>query len=189
MISLRAGRHATQVWTPAWRRLGLPGAFGVVALSLCLLLDLGLTPMWRDQAHAAEKRAFAERVARADRQHLTQTPERDRAAEPGWPARSERDARLARLLHLAHEHRVTVLGVQQQPDLTDVARPVAWNRVTLPVRADYGDLRAFLAEALRADAALALDGVRLQRVEGGRVPVDAELAWSFAQAGGQVQHR
>ncbi len=172
-----------QFWWPAWRRLGLPGALGVAALILAAMLELGLTPMWRNQASVAEQAASARRVALADQRRASRDASPGADAGPVWPAAALRDARLARLLRLAQAHRVSVRGVRQQPERGEAANAVVWNLVTLPLRGNYGDLRAFVAAALQADEALALDSVRLSRTEDEPVPVEAELTWSFAQAG------
>jgi hypothetical protein len=183
LTALLRSRHVIQSWSPAWHRLGLPGALGISALALAAILELGLTPMWRSQASVAEQAALAQRIALADQRRAARDATAGADAGPVWPAAAHRDARLERLLQLAQEHRVSVRGVQQQPERAEAANPVAWNLVTTPLRANYGDLRAFVAAALEADEALALDSVRLRRAEGERVPVDADLTWSFAQAG------
>lgn len=183
MNALPRGRPAVRPWSPAWRRLGLPGALAVAAIALAAVLELGLTPMWRSQASAAEQSALARRMALADQRRAARDAMPAADAGPVWPAASQRDARLADLLLLAQVHRVSVRGVQQQPERGEAANPVAWNLVTMPLRGSYGDVRAFVAAALQADEALALDGVRLRRAEGERAPVEAELTWSFAQAG------
>ena len=183
MKPLSHRRQAIQFWSPAWHRLGLPAASGVAALVLAAILELGLTPMWRSQASVAEQAALAQRMALADQRRTARDAKLGADAVPVWPAAAQRDARLAGLLLLAQVHRVSVRGVQQQPERGEASNPVAWNVVTMPIRANYGDLRAFAAAALQADEALALDSVRLRRAEGERVPVDAELTWSFAQAG------
>lgn len=176
-------RRAVQSWSPAWHRLGLPAALGIAALVLAAILELGLTPMWRSQADAAEQAALARLLALADERRAARDAKPGADAGPVWPNAAQRDVRLARLLRLAQAHRVSVRGVQQQLERGEAANPVAWNLVTMPLRGNYGDLRAFVAAALQADEALALDSVRLRRAEGERVPVEAELTWSFAHAG------
>jgi hypothetical protein len=176
-------RPAIQFWSPAWHRLGRSGAFGIAALILAAILELGITPMWRSQAHAAEQAELARRTALADQRRAAREAKHAVDAGPVWPASAQRDNRLARLLQLAQAHGVSVRGVQQQPERGEAQHPVAWNLVTMPLRGNYGDVRAFVSEALQADEALALDSVRLRRTEGERAPVEAELTWSFAQAG------
>lgn len=183
MNPLLPRRGPIQAWCPAWRRLGLPGALAVAALVVAAVLELGLTPMWRSQASVAEQSALARRMALADERRAARDAQPRADTSLVWPSATQRDARLARLLLLAQVHRVSVRGVQQQPERGEAASPVAWNLVSMPLRGNYGDVRAFVAAALQADEALALDGVRLRRTEGERVPVEAELTWSFAQAG------
>jgi hypothetical protein len=139
--------------------------------------------MWHAQAQAAEQAAVARRTALADQRRAAREAKGGADAVTAWPASGQRDARLAHLLQLAQAHQISVRGVNQQPERSDAANPVAWNMVTVPVRGNYANLRAFVAEALQDDDALALDSVQLRRAEGPRVPVEAELTWSFAQAG------
>jgi hypothetical protein len=176
-------RPVVRFWEPAWQRLGLPAVGAVAALILAAVLEGVLTPMWHAQALVAQEAAVARRTALAEQRRAAREAKGGTDAGTVWPAAGQRDARLAHLLQLAQAHRISVRGVHQQPERGDPANPVAWNLVTMPLRGNYGDVRAFVAEALQDDDALALDSVQLRRAEGARVPVEAELTWSFAQAG------
>jgi hypothetical protein len=71
---------------------------------------------------------------------------------------------------------VAVDRVQQRLDNTG---PVQRLQLGLAARGRYADLRAFVAEALRADPALALDRLSLRRASPAVADLEADLQWSL----------
>ncbi|WP_458233128.1 hypothetical protein, partial [Roseateles sp. P5_E8] len=90
------------------------------------------------------------------------------------PPDSDRQARTAALLALAAE-----LGLPWPRSefryQADRELGLAQYRVAMQLSGRYGVLRDFVAEALKRDPALALDGMRLRREANGTLK--AELAW------------
>lgn len=199
---MRLGRVSPlpRPWTPGRgvsglpRRLGRVGAAGLAALVIALVVALFITPRLRAQAETAREQVAA--AARAERDARIAAADRTRralardgvAGQGGLPAGHERDARVARLLARAAKEGLVVGGLLQtaaeatSPGRTADATAVQWHTVSLPLRGSYAQIRAFLAAALAADPALALDAVLLQR-EAGSAPDElrADTRWGFAQ--------
>lgn len=175
-------------------RLGNLGMLGAAALLLALALLLVITPYLRMQAEAAREHMLAaERTEREMRIGAADRARRVAARDgvvgaPDLPTARERDARVARLLARASREGLQVGGLRQAALELDIAdrrsgvAPSQWHTVELPVRGSYAQIRSFMAAALAADSALALDAVLLQRDAGGAPEaVRADTRWSFWQ--------
>jgi hypothetical protein len=184
-------------WASPWRALGAPGWAGIAGLLLALVLGAVLAPHWQARAEQLHAQARSERIAAADAaRRLRSDPAlatRNVPTAAPWPAATQRLARIDRLLALAREHGVQVLGAQHAPGARGALRPAdadadatapVWSTVTLPARARYADLRRFVAAALAADSALALDAVRLERQPDEGVALRVELVFGLASAAG-----
>lgn len=189
-------------WTPggglsgALGRLGRVGGAGLAALLLALVVALFITPGLRAQAETAREQAAAAaraerdaRIAAADRTRSTMARE-GMTALRHLPSGQERDARVTRLLARAAKEGLVVDGLLQTapevaaPGRMPDATAVQWHSVSLPLRGSYAQIRAFLAAALAADPALALDAVLLQREAGSASgALRADTRWAFAQRG------
>ena len=170
---------ALRPFHPRWRALGWPALAGLLALALAAVLALGLTPYWHAQQQALSEqqrttRQWQAEQARALRATAAQAP-------AAWPLAAANDARVAALVELALHHGVTLTGTEQPLQL-QAAGSVAWQLLNMPARASYADLRGFIAAALQADPALALDALRLRRENAQAEQVDAELRWALGQA-------
>lgn len=165
-----------------WRRPGLvPLAIGALALLPAAALIWAFQPRWQDEAQAA-RQALQRRSAQ-----MAAIP---RPAEPPPAAQRLRDAlpgaerapqRLADLLDLARQHGLTVASVQQAAVLRGDgidSQPLTWH-----ASGRYASLRAFVAEALQADAALVLDQLRLSRGDARAATLEADLQWQLLQRG------
>jgi hypothetical protein len=153
-------------------RIGRPGLAAALALILAAVLALGLTPHWETEARA-EQRARAARVRAA-----AAPPSRAAAAEPALPPAAEPAERVARLLALAPQHGLAIARSQQRL-LRD--GPVLQIQLGLSAQGRYGDLRAYIADALAADPALALDRLQWHRAAPGTDRLEAELQWAVLQ--------
>jgi hypothetical protein len=165
---------------PALRRLGWPGALGLLALLVAGGLELGLAQRWHQEQLAltaqAEQLQRQLRLQRASGAAASQaTPEQWRAGLPGPELRQQR---LADLLEAGlragvstprTEHRLSVDGNAGLERL----------RVSMPVQGGYAALRAFLEQALRQDPALSLDAIKLRRTAPSSPELEAELQWSL----------
>lgn len=164
------------------RGWGWPGAVGVALLLVALLLAAGATPAVERDALAAQERAsgFRQQAARESRRVATTQPQASgaEAFRDGFPSASVRARRVAELLALAQRHGLTVRRSEfrHQPE---PALGLARYRITLPAEGDYSALRAFALDSLDRDPALALDGLRIVRAEGGTGRLRAELRYTL----------
>lgn len=173
-MRLRWPAPLLQTLRPRWRAFGRPALAGLLMLAASGLLALVATPAWRAQAQALDLQWQRERQAAAQRAHQS-------AADTVWPAATARDARIATLVETALRHGLSPGSIEQQTRQDGGGR-VAWLMVSMPLRGTYADLRAFIAAALQADPALALESLRLRRAGAEAGPLDADLTWAFAQA-------
>lgn len=158
-------------WLAQARRLGWPAA---VAFALTGAALVGALWLPHAQAKLDEQRL----TLTARRAALGRAPVAARddsaALSASLPPDSARQARTAALLALSTE-----LGLPWPRSefryQADRELGLAQYRVAMQLTGGYGALRGFVAEALRRDPALALDGLRLRREPGGQLK--AELAW------------
>jgi hypothetical protein len=176
-----------QRWSRPWHGLSRLGGAGALALLLAVPLAAWITPRWQHAAEQAVAAAAASAalqrqasIAQADRQRSQRGQSQ---ATQAWPAAAEREARVARLLQLAQERGVAVRAVRQEAAAAPVVDGAPhWHVVALSLEGPYGRLRQFIADALQADPALALDALLLQREDGKPGPLRAELTWALASA-------
>lgn len=160
-------------WIIQARRLGWPAA---VAALLTLAAVVGAAWLPREQARLdAQRQALTARRAALQPRAPGAAPADDGAAlAASLPPDSERQARTSALLALAAE-----LGLPWPRSefryQADRELGLAQYRVAMQLSGRYGVLRDFVAEALKRDPALALDGLRLRREANGTLK--AELAW------------
>jgi len=162
-------------WLASARRLGWPAA---LALALTLAAVLGALWLPREQARLdGERQTLAKRRAALQTRQPSAIPKDDGAAlAASLPPDSQRQARTAALMGLAAE-----LGLPWPRSefryQSDRELGLAQYRVAMQLSGRYGALRDFVAEALRRDPALALDGLRLRRDAAKPGEVKAELNW------------
>lgn len=159
-----------QRFDPAWRQLGWPAAFGLLTLLGAALIALLLEPAWqRAASQAAQQQGHRLKPAIA-------APPADPAT--AWPLRQERESRVRRLVNLASLHGLSLPRITLDAPDERVSGP-HWQRVRMPLRGDYGALRAFLTDALDKDPALALQSLQLRAAE--PTGIEAELVWALGQ--------
>jgi hypothetical protein len=163
------------------RRWGLPGAAGLLLMCAALALLLVAVPR-SEAARQADERALQQARVRA----AAESAERARPQElpasvrfvTAFPEASERHRRITNLLSLA-----SGLGLQpRRSELRATAVPdvgLTRVRLILPLSGSYLQLRRYLEQALRDDAALSLDQLRLERSDAGGAELRAEMHWSL----------
>lgn len=158
----------------ALRMLG-PGLWvALVLLAAAAWLAWDITPGWQAQA-AARVPAPPEPGA------LVAAP----AANPTvLPAAEAARERVAALLALATRHGVQLQRVDARLQRQQGAEHLA---LGMQVRGAYPGLRAFVEAALAADAALALDSMRLQRDGPDAAELQAELGWALHHRPGAAE--
>jgi len=145
--------------------LGWPVALALVNLVLVQVLAWGVTPAWQQQAIELRGAAVA-----------PVTPAPAMQAEAALPDVGDPAERVADLLALALRHGVKVERTQQRMEQGSGVQRL---QVGMNARAPYAELRAFAAEALRADPGLALERLQWHRPNEASNELDAELRWSL----------
>lgn len=160
-------------WLTQARCLGWPAALAAL-LTLAAILGAAWLPRQQAQLDAQRQALTARRAALQPGKQAAITSDHGAALAASLPPDSERQARTAALLALATE-----LGLPWPRSefryQADRELGLAQYRVAMQLSGGYGALRDFVAEALRRDPALALDGLRLRREPNGQLK--AELAW------------
>jgi hypothetical protein len=157
----------------------LHGAAGVLLLGLAVPLAAGLAPHWRAQAEAQRTEArAAETVSTRQAAERAQrgAAEADLAQQrTPWPEAAASPRRAVALDTLARRQGLQLQQVRQQLDATQQLQ------VAMVGSGSYGAIRRFVERALAADAALALDRLRLQRDDAEAETLRFELQWSLLQ--------
>ncbi len=145
-------------------QVGWPGVTAALALALAWPLAGVLAPRWQEEAQSL----------RATRPPAP--PPAPVIADLQLPVVADVHPRAASLLELAERRHVQVERSQQRPD---EAGPVPRLLLTMSARGGYAELRELLADALQADAGLALLRLRWRRPDTQTGKLEAELQWSL----------
>jgi hypothetical protein len=173
--ALGAALRAAQGW-------GWPAALGAALATGGVLASLLVAPAVERTALDVRTQADALRRQAVRQARAAPTPLDDVAAaqvfRAALPAPARRPARIAAMLRAAERQGVVVRSgeFRLQPD---AAIGLARYSVTLPVEGRYAAVRAFVAECLQRDPALALDGVRLARDEQAAGGLRADLRFTL----------
>lgn len=170
---------------PLLRRAGWPLIVALPMLLAAAWLALVVAPGWRAEAHTAmvaastanPVRTVAPAGARATAPlDASAAGGSERAEAAPWPAAARSPQRAEALLALAAARGVRSERLSQRFD--------AGGRLQLEmsVRAPYPQLRGFIAAALAADSALALDRVQLRRASAADTHLEADLGWTWMHA-------
>lgn len=161
----RAMRRLRAMSWPVW--LGAGG--WLVAVALAVLL----APAWRAQADeqlAAVARAASTAVAAA-RAPSPSPSQRPSAAT--LPDAGRTPQRSAEVLALARRQGLELRRVRETLD------EAGHLQLSLGGQASYAAVRGFVAAALAADPALALDRLRLQRADAAGALLDVDMQWTL----------
>lgn len=163
----------------AVERVGVPGIaagvllLGLAAAWLALLLPTAHRLAALQDGNTELARQAAARAAAPRRAPLS-TAEQLAAFEAGFPAPHDVSQSYSHLWNLARKH-----GLQlRQADfkLTESGQDAAARyAIVLPLSAEYAPLRAFIADALRDNPALALEEMSVRRADAKSTQLDARL--------------
>lgn len=165
------------------RALGWPGLVGAAALLASLAFALGGTLPASQERDAVRQRA-AQAVAleaRAARGEQVVPPTADglrTALYRDFPQQAEVTRWIERIYAAAAAERLSLAHGEYVLSAVADTRLQRY-QITLPVRADYGQIRRFLAAAQAAVPRLQLDELSLQRQEIGDAQVDARIRLSL----------
>ncbi|MBI1283596.1 MAG: hypothetical protein GC183_04565 [Thiobacillus sp.] len=141
-------------------RLGRPGAVGVALIIASLVYDSGVVQPRKGQlAEQLQRNVQVQRAAAEQRARV----EHNNADAGGQPALAPAvAAALGRLFDAAAKAGLEL--DQGEYRLTEVKEAhLRRYQLSLPVSGSYPEIRAFLARALNADPALALNAIQLRR--------------------------
>lgn len=152
----------------ALRRAGLPAVIGTAALMLAA------PTAWQAHLLAGEREALAARLA-ATRSVRPAAPPPDAASRLSgfyqWlPAHDTIPAQLATLVEIAGKSGVTLAKADYKPQQDDSAQFMRY-QITLPIKAEYAKVQAFILAALQGMPSLTLEAVTFKReqIEAGEV--------------------
>ena len=161
-----------------WRQLGWPCAIGAACLALAAVA------VRQGDALAARQRPLTLQLAAAARQAAlpatAATPDADSDASSlaafhaYLPAHDSIPEQLKTLLEVAQKSGVTLAKADYKPQ-EDGTAPFLRYQITLPVRAEYAQLQAFLVDALQELPTLTLDSVLFKREQIEAGEIDARI--------------
>lgn len=170
----------------AWglARLGWPGWAGLALVLGAVLVSLvQVRPMAEEAARLALQ---AERLARQPMTRQVAAPPRDWRAE--LPPDREGYARLAKLFTAASRAGLT-LAEGNYREVRDAKLGLTRLAITLPVTGNYPTIRAFLAQTLNQEPALALESLRISRGAIGDSELSADLRFTLYLDAGTAEVR
>ena len=161
-----------------WRQLGWPCAIAAACLALAAVA------MQQGQALAARQQQLTAQLAAAARQSLlpasAATPDADSDASSlaafhaYLPAHDSIPEQLKTLLEVAQQSGVTLAKADYKPQEDGNATFLRY-QITLPVKAEYAQLQAFIVDALQALPTLTLDSVLFKREQIEAGEIDARI--------------
>jgi hypothetical protein len=164
------------------RTWGWPAALGLALIAAALCAAWLVTPSIDHAAELLHEEAQALRKQTLWQARTGSAPTDDLASAQAFrgtfPLPGRRATRVSALLALAEEQGVVVRRgeFRYQPE---PALGLSRYSLSLPAEGSYSALRAFVAEGLRRDPALALDGLRLGRDEAAAGGLRADLRFTL----------
>lgn len=159
-----------------WRTLGGPCAIGAACLALaCVAVQQGKALTARQQ-HLAAQLAVAARQSALPPTPATLDTEADSLAafHAYLPAHDSIPEQLKTLLEVAQKNGVTLAKADYKPQ-DDGNTAFLRYQVSLPVKAEYAQLQAFIVDALQELPTLTLDSVLFKREQIEAGEIDARI--------------
>lgn len=163
----------------ALERHGWPAALGLLLLVLVWPLAHWGADTWRAQADALQVRAAELRRQPPPAVPTETLAEQQRARfEAALPGAAGATA-VVEAMHLAAVRHGVVLAAGEYRLVREGRSPLRRYQISLPATGGYADLRAWLADVLNAQPALALDELQLVRDGAGAAQVQARVRWTL----------
>lgn len=162
-----------RLWRRAVRSLGLAGVLAVGAA----LVAAGLALWGQELEREAESlRTRARNVAAGTVPPAVSAPDPEAEFRSRLVAHDDIAVVVKDLLSSATRHRLQVTQAEYRAESDEVGGFVRY-RITLPVKGVGSDVQAFMDDALRAQAALAVDALQFRREAVVSRQVEARLQW------------
>jgi len=168
------------------RRVGWPGAVGVIMLGFTLLAALAIAPRWEKNAHEikAQTRVALVDLNRARLEHRVQpkTSEQLLRFTAWFPTIDHNANDLRRLLEQAQLAKLDLVKGEYHMSDAQGAAFVSYE-VVLPVKASYDTLRSFIAGVLNAIPNASLAELHIERAAVNSTIQDARIHFTFVYRG------
>lgn len=159
------------------RHLGRTGLAGLLVLAIAALIHFGRTvPLWGETA------ALDARLSRLHADATRVAPRAVSVPASGFtdtlPATTAAATVIGQLEQLARAHNLQLLRGQYTQTPVAGTSLLRW-QVSLPIKAEYPNLIAFIADSLQAQPTLALDELKLKRETIETPTLDADLRFNL----------
>lgn len=159
------------------RRLGRTGLAGLLILVIAALIHVGRTVPLEDETAVLEAR-----LSRLQANATRVVPRAVIVPASGFidtlPATTAAATVIGQLEQLARAHNLQLLRGQYTQTPVPGTSLLRW-QVSLPIKADYPRLIAFIADSLQAQPTLALDELKLKRETIETPTLDADLRFNL----------
>lgn len=172
---------ASKLWQRVFRRVGASGIIGLAMLLLAGALSAWAPRLQHQAARLYEaaqvRRSGLAASARVPAQGPTTRQQLQRFAASFPPPRQEaRD--LEWVFAAAQRHKIDLPKGDYQVSV-EPNSPFVVASATFPVKASYGDVKAFTADVLRGLPHAAIDELRLERSEATNTMLDARIRFTL----------
>ena len=159
-----------------WRTLGWPCAIGAACLALAAVAVQQGEALAARQQHLAAQLAAAAKLAALPPAAATLDADADSLAafHAYLPAHDSIPEQLKTLLEVAQKNGVTLAKADYKPQEDGNAAFLRY-QITLPVKAEYAQLQAFIVDALQELPTLTLDSVLFKREQIEAGEIDARI--------------
>jgi hypothetical protein len=174
-------RELRRLWIRLTRALGVSGTVAIALLIPAIGLAAWMPTFRRDAVDAAALLVVKTQLASPRAQTGTRSisdVELTREFVAGFPILEQNATDIESIFEAAKAHNVALLKGEYQLKLEPNASFVVYT-ATFPIRSDYGALKDFSADVLKALPHVAMDELRLTRDSAGSTSIDAVVRFTF----------
>ncbi|WP_300751190.1 type 4a pilus biogenesis protein PilO [Janthinobacterium sp.] len=175
-IQLRVPPRLAWEAARAWRKLGWPGAIGIACMALAAFAMQQAGELAARQQQLTAQLAAAAKQAALPQAAIRLDADADSLAafHAYLPAHDTIPEQLQQLLEVAQKSGVTLAKADYKPQ-EDGNTAFFRYQISLPVKAEYAQLQAFIVDALQALPTLTLDSVLFKREQIEAGEIDARI--------------
>jgi hypothetical protein len=161
-----------------WRKAGRAACAGVAALAAALLAQWHTTGMHERELALRQQLAAATRIATQPQSPIPTAADGLSAFYAYLPAHDAIPEQLQTLVDIAGKHKVPLAKAEYKAQSEPRAGFMRY-QVTLPVKAEYASVQAFMLEALQAMPTLTLDSVAFKRERADSGETEARIQFAL----------